>query len=49
MVQAMNATIEALFLYPIKSCRGIRLEAAELAATGLAAHGIGDREWLIVD
>ncbi|MEF9943499.1 MAG: MOSC N-terminal beta barrel domain-containing protein [Burkholderiaceae bacterium] len=45
----MNATIEALFLYPIKSCRGIRLEAAELAATGLAAHGIGDREWLIVD
>jgi uncharacterized protein YcbX len=36
--------LSALFVYPIKSCRGTALPAAELTAAGLR-H---DREWLVV-
>jgi len=43
------ATVSRLLLYPVKGCRGIRLRTAQLAATGLAVDGIGDREWVIVD
>jgi uncharacterized protein YcbX len=43
------AIIEQLFLYPIKGCRGVPLERATLAATGLEVDGIGDREWVVVD
>lgn len=39
------ARITGLNIYPVKSCRGIELERAQLLATGLA----GDRRWLIVD
>jgi uncharacterized protein YcbX len=39
------ATIASLHIYPVKSCRGISVECAEIADTGFA-H---DREWLIVD
>jgi uncharacterized protein YcbX len=39
------ATITALNIYPVKSCRGIALERARITATGFD-H---DREWLIVD
>jgi hypothetical protein len=42
---ALKAAIAALFIYPVKSCRGIALAAAELTERGLA-H---DREWMIVD
>jgi len=42
-------TITALTLYPVKSCAGIALDAAEVAATGLRFGGIHDREWMIVD
>ncbi|MEX3788371.1 MOSC domain-containing protein [Paraburkholderia sp. BR14374] len=38
-------TISELFVYPIKSCAGIRLDAARLRATGLEY----DRNWMIVD
>ncbi len=41
----MNATIAALFFYPVKSCRGIALSSALITERGIA-H---DREWLIVD
>lgn len=41
----MNATIASLFVYPVKSCRGIALSTARLTERGIA-H---DREWLIVD
>jgi uncharacterized protein YcbX len=41
----MNATIAALYVYPVKSCRGIALPAARLTERGIA-H---DREWMIVD
>lgn len=45
----MQATIDQLFIYPVKGCRGIAVERATLAATGLDIDGIGDREWVVVD
>jgi uncharacterized protein YcbX len=45
----MTLRIAELTLYPIKGCRGISLTSAVLAATGLEAEGIGDREWVIID
>ena len=45
----MNALIDALWLYPIKGCRGLSVAAATLTPTGLAVKGIGDREWVVVD
>ncbi len=45
----MNALIDALWLYPIKGCRGFSVPAAALAPTGLEVKGIGDREWVVVD
>lgn len=41
----LNASITGLFVYPVKSCRGITLSSAQLTERGLA-H---DREWMIVD
>lgn len=45
----MSARIDALWLYPIKGCRGFRVPSATLAQTGLEIDGIGDREWVVVD
>lgn len=45
----MSVCIEALWLYPIKGCRGFSVPSATLAPTGLEVNGIGDREWLVVD
>lgn len=42
-------SIAGLSLYPIKSCGGIALQAAQVGAFGLEAQGIGDREWMLVD
>jgi len=42
---ALSARIAALYVYPVKSCRGIRLAAATMTERGLAY----DREWMIVD
>ncbi len=44
-----NASIDALWLYPIKGCRGFSVPTATLAKTGLEVNGIGDREWVVVD
>jgi uncharacterized protein len=41
----MNATVASLFVYPVKSCRGVELAVARMTERGIA-H---DREWLIVD
>jgi uncharacterized protein len=41
----MNATVAALFVYPVKSCRGIALANALMTERGID-H---DREWMIVD
>lgn len=38
-------TVRSLHVYPVKSCRGIDVEAAEVVATGFR-H---DREWMVVD
>ena len=43
------ARIAALHLYPVKGCRGIDLDRAQVAATGLVARGAADREWMVVD
>ncbi|HVG04337.1 MAG TPA: MOSC N-terminal beta barrel domain-containing protein [Burkholderiaceae bacterium] len=45
----MTARVDALWLYPIKGCRGLRVPVAKLAQTGLEVDGIGDREWVVVD
>lgn len=47
-VATMTARIAELNLYPVKGCRGIALQSATLAATGLEVDGIGDREWVVV-
>lgn len=41
----MDARVRALFVYPVKSCRGIALDRAEVETRGLR-H---DRRWMIVD
>jgi MOSC domain-containing protein len=40
----MQATLSSLHVYPVKSCRGIDLTAAQLTSTGLA----DDRHWMLV-
>lgn len=45
----MSVSIEALWLYPIKGCRGFSVSSATLAPTGLEVDGIGDREWVVAD
>ncbi|MGJ7915979.1 MOSC domain-containing protein [Massilia sp. LXY-6] len=41
-------TLSQLLLYPIKSCAGIAVQKATLLESGLAAHGVHDREWMLV-
>lgn len=41
----LPATIEQLWVYPVKSCAGIQLKEAELTDTGL----LYDRAWMVVD
>ncbi|MEO8485996.1 MAG: MOSC N-terminal beta barrel domain-containing protein [Betaproteobacteria bacterium] len=45
----MQAHVAALAVYPLKGAAGIPLDAAEVRITGLASHGIADREWMAVD
>lgn len=40
-----QATINALYIYPIKSCRGISVRHAEVLSTGLRQ----DRRWMLVN
>jgi len=41
---APSATLSALNIYPVKSCRGIPLQSARVSETGLA----DDRHWMMV-
>jgi uncharacterized protein YcbX len=41
--------IASLHVYPIKSCRGIDVDEARVGPRGLEAHGVGDRQWAVVD
>jgi uncharacterized protein YcbX len=43
------ATLTELILYPIKSCAGMPVQRAQVTAAGLSAHGVHDREWMLVD
>ena len=43
------ARIASLHVYPIKGCRGIDVDRADVAITGLVAQGAGDREWMVID
>jgi uncharacterized protein YcbX len=47
-IRAHMAVLTELFLYPIKSCAGIAVREATLAVDGLSAHGVHDREWMVV-
>jgi len=38
-------TVSGLFIYPVKSCRGIALDFATVGDRGF----VGDREWMVVD
>ena len=42
------ATLTQLFIYPIKSCAGLAVDAATLRESGLVAQGVHDREWMLV-
>lgn len=42
------AILTELVLYPIKSCAGMPVDAATVTSAGLSAHGIHDREWMVV-
>ncbi|MBM3367085.1 MAG: MOSC domain-containing protein [Betaproteobacteria bacterium] len=42
------AVISSLHLYPVKSCRGLELDAATLGPRGLEGHGLGDRQWAVI-
>jgi uncharacterized protein YcbX len=37
--------IKDLYVYPVKSCKGVRVEEIELSPTGF----VGDRNWMIID
>jgi uncharacterized protein len=41
----INATIQSLFVYPVKSCAGVQVNEAILTETGLEF----DRAWMLVD
>jgi len=45
----MNPHIASLHIYPVKGARGIDLDSAAIGIEGLAAQGIGDREWMVTD
>ena len=45
----VRATIAALNVYPVKSCRGLAADRAEVTPAGLAIDGVRDREWMVVD
>src|SRR5690242_10268416 len=44
-----GARIASLHVYPVKGARGLALEAATAAVTGLQVAGVADREWMVVD
>jgi len=45
----MPITVTGLYIYPVKSLRGISLQRAELTPQGLRYNGFRDRGWMIVN
>ncbi|CAM4539941.1 mitochondrial amidoxime reducing component 2 isoform X1 [Caretta caretta] len=42
-------TVSGLFVYPVKSCRGVALRRAEVTALGLRSGEMRDRFWLLIN
>ncbi len=43
--QMVSGSLSGIYVYPIKSCRGLALDTADVSAIGL----VGDRVWQVVD
>jgi uncharacterized protein len=43
-----DARIAALHVYPVKGARGLTIDAATAAVTGLTVAGVADREWMVI-
>ena len=43
-----DARIAGLYVYPVKGARGLAIDAATAAATGLGVAGVADREWMVI-
>ncbi|XP_015280865.1 PREDICTED: mitochondrial amidoxime reducing component 2-like [Gekko japonicus] len=41
-------TVSGLFIYPVKSCRGVAVKQAEMTPLGLGCGDLRDRHWLVV-
>nr|XP_060610209.1 mitochondrial amidoxime reducing component 2-like [Anolis sagrei ordinatus] len=41
-------TVSGLFVYPIKSCRGVAVERAQVTELGLRSGDLRDRCWLVI-
>jgi uncharacterized protein YcbX len=39
----LPAVVASLHVYPVKSCRGLAVDVAEVTPTGLATAGVADR------
>jgi hypothetical protein len=46
MSDALHAVVDALYIYPIKACAGLRVPSLQFSDQGLIA---GDREWVVVN
>uniref|UniRef100_A0A8C0SR85 Mitochondrial amidoxime reducing component 1 n=5 Tax=Canis lupus TaxID=9612 RepID=A0A8C0SR85_CANLF len=42
-------TVAQLWIYPVKSCKGVRVSAAECTALGLRCGHLRDRFWLVIN
>ena len=45
MRENVMGRLETIYRYPIKGCRGVRVEAADVTTSGL----VGDRQWVLVN
>ncbi|XP_032072385.1 mitochondrial amidoxime reducing component 2-like isoform X1 [Thamnophis elegans] len=41
-------TVAALFIYPVKSCRGVSVKRAEMTSLGLGSEKLRDRFWTVI-
>ncbi|XP_066282451.1 mitochondrial amidoxime reducing component 2-like isoform X1 [Branchiostoma lanceolatum] len=42
-------SVSSIFLYPVKSCRGLAVEEAQVTPVGLKHQALMDRHWLVVN
>lgn len=46
MLKNLHVVVDALYLFPVKACAGVRVSELHLSEQGLI---VGDREWVVVD